>query len=131
MKVGSILRTGDKEKNIILSDLFLNGGIMLRVQIGQAEKEFDGINDIDERWINQQINLRREDGLEVCVRVLIKEQDVDIALTTPTCQSIGGSRAPRKREQEIFELWEKRGLRDRNYSGGNLIAFFKQLKNII
>lgn len=51
-----------------------------------------------------------------------------INLATPTCQPSGrGGRPPNERERAIFELWKNRGLEDKTYSSGSLIAFFKQL----
>jgi len=54
---------------------------MITVRIGETEKE---LGQVDESWINQQINRRRADGITVCVRVFIKKHDVDMVLSTPT-----------------------------------------------
>ncbi len=54
---------------------------MIRVRIGETEKD---LQNVDESWINQQINRRRADGISVCVRVIIKDRDLDMALSTPT-----------------------------------------------
>jgi hypothetical protein len=90
------------------------------------------LENVDEHWINQQINRRREDGLSVCVRVTIKEGDLDMILSTPTCGSGGGGgRPPRPHEKVVFDLWNRRGLNDAHFTGGNLVAFLKQLERII
>jgi hypothetical protein len=101
---------------------------MIKIRIDETEMD---ISSADESWINQQINRRRADGLSVCVRVTIKEGDLDMILSTPTCPSTGGGRPPRPHEQETFNLWNQRGLGERNFTGGNLIAFLKQLRHIV
>lgn len=102
---------------------------MVRIWIGGAERE---LGSVKESWINQQINRRQADGLSVCVRVTVKEGDLDMILSTPTCQAgVSGSRPPRPRERTVFDLWNQRGLSDTNFTGGNLVAFLKQLKNFI
>jgi hypothetical protein len=53
-------------------------------------------------------------------------------LSTPACAvNGGGGRAPNPEEKAIFDLWKKHGLNQMDFSGGNVIAFFKQLKNIL
>lgn len=105
---------------------------MIRVHIDQTKKKFETIDDIDEKWIAQQIRRHRTDKPNVCVKVYIKERNVDIVLSTPTCPaSGGGGRKPRKRENEIFKLWEDRGLKNENYTTGSLISFFKQLRKYL
>lgn len=105
---------------------------LIKIHIENNERQFDDVYNVDESWINQQINKRKEKKEKVCVRVYIKNEFIDILLTTPACgrDRVGG-RAPNPREREIFNLWERRGLREENFSGGNLIAFFKQLRKII
>lgn len=102
---------------------------MISVRIGEAERE---LGNVSESWVNQQINRRREDGISVCVEVIIKEGEFDMRLATPTCVSRGGgSRVPRQSEEKVFTLWRKRGLNDTDFTGGNLNAFLKQLKRIV
>lgn len=102
---------------------------MIRVQIGGDERE---LATADEQWINQQINRRRADGQTVCVRVTVKEGDLSMVLSTPTCGGSGaGGRPPRPQEKEIFNLWNQRGLDDASFTGGNLVAFLKQLKHLL
>lgn len=99
---------------------------MIRVRIGDSERE---LNNVSERWINEQINRRKRDGLSICVRVLINTDQLNLSLATTGCsQSAVQGRAPNRFENEIFDLWEKKGLNNENFTGCNLIAFLKQLK---
>jgi hypothetical protein len=101
---------------------------MIKIKIGADERM---LGDVDNSWVNQQINQRRADGQSVCVRVTIQERDIDLVLTTPTCPSYAGS--PRKlsaQEEKVCDLWEQRGLRKPTFTGGNLIAFLNQLKQL-
>lgn len=99
---------------------------MIRVIIGDSERE---LSNISERWINEQINRRKRDGLAICVRVIINEDHLNLSLTTSGCpQSVTRGRAPNGYESEVFDLWDKRGLNRENFNGGNLIGFLKQLK---
>ncbi|MCL4560111.1 MAG: hypothetical protein M1281_05805 [Chloroflexi bacterium] len=89
------------------------------------------LKEADEYWINQRINRRREDGLSVCVIVTIIENDVNIQLLTPTCYSSGGGSKPlNMSESRVVDLWNQRGLNRSDFTGGNLIAFIKQLQNL-
>jgi hypothetical protein len=102
---------------------------MITIRIGESERDISSAN---ESWINQQINRRKADSLSVCVRVFIKEGDLDMILSTPTCGAArGGGRPPRPHEKSVFDLWNKSGLNKNDYSGGNLIAFLKQLPDIL
>lgn len=100
---------------------------MITVRIAEEERQLDAA---DEQWINQQINRRRADGQTVCVRVTVHKDDLDVVLSTPNCASGGGGRPPRPREREVLDLWNQRGLNDTNFTGGNLVAFLKQLKRL-
>jgi hypothetical protein len=102
---------------------------MVTVTIGAVEATID---QADQGWINQQINRRREDGANVCVRVRIEEPDVSLMLSTPTCGSgAGGSRALTTRESRIVELWRDRGLTERTFASGSVVAFLQQLKRLL
>ena len=103
---------------------------MIRITIGSSERQLKSSLDLDESWINQQINRRREDGQQVCVKVKIRTDSLDFTLATPTCEGLGGRR-PKPHEQEIFDLWKKRGLDKKDFTGGNLVAFIKQLKRLL
>ncbi len=103
---------------------------MISIKIGNEEQP---IESADAQWINQRINQRRAAGQDVCVRVRIQNDRVHLGLATPTCASVGGGGgAPlNAKEQQVVDLWRKRGLSNRDFTGGNLVAFLRQLKNLI
>ena len=103
---------------------------MIRVRIGSDER--DMTESVDEHWINQQINRRRHEGQQVCVQVTVREPGVDAVLSSPGCGSPGGGgRPPNVEEREIFDLWNQRGLNRADFTGGNLVAFLKQLRSLV
>lgn len=97
---------------------------MIKVRIGDVEREFTNKS---ESWINQQINRRRADRIKVCVKVTILQHELNMILMTSNCPRGGGGKQPNHFEKKVFELWEKRGLNSEDFTGGNLIAFLKQL----
>jgi hypothetical protein len=105
---------------------------MITIKIGTSERSYDHIGAIDESWINQQINGLLRDNQAICVRVQIREGDVNMTLATPGCTGAGrGSRPPNTSEQRVFDLWERLGLSKTKFQGGNIIAFLKQARNIV
>jgi hypothetical protein len=101
---------------------------MITLKIGSDSREIRTKSDIDEGWINRQINGRRADGKTVCVQVVIRDTDLHMIFSTPGCGGgLAGGRQPNPSESAIFDLWAKRGLNDSNFTGGNLIAFLHQL----
>lgn len=101
---------------------------MIRITIGDSQRELDRATP---RWVNQQVNRRREDAKRVCVKVVIKESRLDFTLSTPSCQMSGGSRPPRREEREIVDLWDKQGLNGTDFAGGNVVTFLRQLRKKI
>ncbi|MEW6168640.1 MAG: hypothetical protein AB1651_13225 [Pseudomonadota bacterium] len=98
---------------------------MIRVKIGNEERDYGAA---DPQWINQSLNGHRGNGGSPCVRVTVRGDDVDMVLTTAACPKGGGGRVPTQRERELFDLWDKRGLNEPQFTGGNLVAFLKQLR---
>ena len=97
----------------------------IRVKIGSVERD---IKEADPNWINEQINRRRADGAPVCVQVTITRESVDLLLSTSDCPRFaGGSRSLSAQENEIFDRWNKLHLSDKDFSGGNLVAFLRQI----
>ena len=105
---------------------------MIQIQIGSSERRINSIDELEESWINQQVNCRKDDGQNVCVQVAIEQDSINIRLSTPACAINGGcGRPPNQQERAIFDLWGKHGLNQSNFSGGNVVAFFKQLRRIL
>lgn len=100
---------------------------MITVAIGESERPYE---EASPRWVNEQINRRRNDSVTVCVRVMIKKGPIDMTLSTPTCSVGAGGRAPRSEEREVFELWDKLHMNENDFTGGNLVAFLKQIKSL-
>lgn len=98
----------------------------IRVIIGSSERK---INDIEPNWVNEQVNGRKKDGVPICAKVHIQNETVNISLATSDCPCSGGGggRKPNHQEQEIFDLWNKLHLNEKNFSSGNFIAFLKQV----
>lgn len=84
-----------------------------------------------ESWINQQINRRRAEGQNVCVEVSISTSGLNLRLATPGCGSGGGGRPPTANERAVLDLWSKLGLLSGDFTGGNLVAFLKQLRRLL
>jgi hypothetical protein len=99
---------------------------MIKIKIAEDERS---LNEVDAQWINQQINRRKEEGLSVCVRITIKNRNIDMVLSTPNCIIEGAiARSPNPQEKEIINLWNERGLDKQGFTSGNLIAFISQLQ---
>lgn len=102
---------------------------MNRIWIGNAERRLE---EADPQWIHEQLEARRREGANTCVRVSIKVDEADIALETVNCQSRPGARRePNALEESLFDLWEKNRLRDVNFSPGNVVAFIQKVRRLI
>ena len=102
---------------------------MITIRIAATEVPLE---EVDASWINQQINRRRADGAAVCVQVSIAERDANLLLRTPTCgNGAGGGRPPNAREQRVIDLWNERGLNRTDFNGGSVVAFVRQLRNLL
>ena len=100
---------------------------MVKIKIGGNERN---IEEADSSWINQQINRQRKDG-PVCVRVTINNNDVNMVLSSGNCPQGGGGRPPRPKEKEIFELWDKHQLNEKDFPSGQLVSFIKQITKLL
>jgi hypothetical protein len=99
---------------------------MIRVRIGDAERE---LSSVSESWVNQQINRRKADVQSVCARVIIRQDQLNMTLSTPSCPKGTGGRSPNRYEKQVFDLWERRDLNKEQFTVGNFITFLKQLKS--
>ena len=103
--------------------------MMVEIQIGELRRN---LNEVRENWITTQINRRRADGQTVCVRVIIREGSLNISFSTPTCPGRRtGEPAIDNQVKEIVAIWNKNHLNESDFTGGNLIAFLKQLRRLI
>lgn len=99
---------------------------MSKVIIGNSERELEKA---DPQWINEQINRRREAGENVCVRVTIKKNGINLTFATPSCGGRGGGDNPQfnTQENECISLWNKFNLNTDDFASGKLVAFIKQI----
>jgi hypothetical protein len=90
------------------------------------------LSDVDESWVTQQVNRRRRDGLAVCVVVKVETTGLNMTLATSACVGSGGGggRLPNPREQDVFDMWNSLRLNTSDFTGGNLVAFLKQLRRL-
>lgn len=99
------------------------------VRIGDETRNLEAAG---ESWINDQLNRRRKDGQNVCVQVNVNSGGAQVVLTTPGCGGGGGGgRQANAHELDIIELWSKLHLNEAGFSGGNLVAFLKQLRRLV
>lgn len=101
----------------------------IRVHIGSSDKP---LNQVTNDWITQEINNRKRDGQNVCVKVTINGDGVNIVLSSLDCATgRRGGRRPNKKEQKLFSLWKKRGMKNDNIVPGSLISFLNQFSHYI
>ena len=102
---------------------------MFTVHIGELSRK---AHEVEEKWINQQVNRRRREGRAVCVRVEIHDSDACMTLFSCGCALGGGGRwSPNRKQRAIHDLWLKHGLDKCDFTGGHVIAFLKQLRRLV
>lgn len=101
---------------------------MIRVQIGLSDYD---LKDVREDWLNREINGRRHDEIPVCVKVILRADNVDMVLSTPACGSGGGGRPATPQESAILKIWAQQHLNGNDFTGGNVIALLKQIQSLI
>lgn len=54
-------------------------------------------------------------------------------LSSANCETSagGGGRPPSPQEKKVFDLWDQRGLRRADFTGGNLVAFLQQFRHFL
>jgi len=81
---------------------------MITIRIAEAVRSLENIRDIDESWINQQINRRRADNHSVCVQLSIKEGPLNMQLFSAGCTSSGVEQGSRINKNSRFSTYGKR-----------------------
>ena len=101
---------------------------MIKIIIGKSSRVYE---DYTHDWIYQQISNRRNDNLSVCVQITIKHNDIDIILSTGECPSgKPANRKSRPREDELFDLWNKYGLKEKDFNPKQLVKFLDKIAYI-
>lgn len=111
-----------------MQPLLTYGVDMITIRIEGEERD---LSIASEEWINQQISRRRADGQVVCVRVTVRQADLNMVLSTPTCGSKSGGRPPLSQESKVLDLWNQRKLDSVDFTGSNLVAFLKELSRLL
>lgn len=105
-------------------------GEILTVEV-MINGESRRLENLDESWVNRQVNLSRRGGLPLSIEIVIKAPGVDLSLFTPKRPGPRGSGGGVSREQEeVIEAWRDL-IADPGFPGGRLIAFLKHLKQFI
>lgn len=91
-------------------------------KIGGVERRLE---EVEDSWINQQINRRRASREAVCVMVRIDAATAKVTLATPACGGAGGGRPATAEERRIIDLWRRHRLDTHDFTGGKLIAFLR------
>jgi hypothetical protein len=99
---------------------------VIRVRIATTERHLE---DCDGIWF-EQIDRRRQDGLPICIRVMIETGLLNMTLSTGGCPSSNvRGRQPNTAEAKIFSLWERLGLNKDDFSARRLIEFLGQVSD--
>ena len=93
---------------------------MIKVTIGDMQREFESRSDIEEAWINQQIERRRsETGQEPGVRVHVAVGSMNVTFASAACAREGGGDRPLSPlESSLLALWQELDLGGRALVGG-------------
>ena len=105
---------------------------MITAEIGKTRREWNSLDDVEEAWIAQQITERHRAGTPVCVYVRIALNGIDIGMIAGECQP--GSRSSKQLnedERKVLELWSERTRSNGHVEPGDVISFFKQLRQLI
>lgn len=80
-------------------------------------------------WLNKTIHELQSQSIEICLKIFIKFDGVDIVLSCGDCPTgHGGSgRHPNEKEQELFDLWDKLGCKNKPVNAGSVVAFLKHV----
>jgi hypothetical protein len=98
--------------------------VTIWVRIGNDEREY---SERENSWINEQIRRRRAEEGEVCVQVKIDHGAIQLVLFTSDCRLGGRGGHLNRVQNDVFELWKQMHLNEKDFTGGNLIAFLRQV----
>lgn len=102
---------------------------MVTIQIGDSMPH--NLAQADAHWINEQINRRRKEGLQITLEVRIQEGDADLFFRTPAISGRGGGKKYTPLERQIIDLWVRHGLSNPGFPGGELVAFVTHLRKLL
>ncbi len=97
---------------------------MAYVQIGSAQRSLEDA--LRGGWIPQQIQGRRHDGVDACVRVYLPEASLTLQTADCPC-GLGGGGGLNGVQASIVESWRRHGLDQPGYPPGALVAFLRDV----
>lgn len=103
---------------------------MITVAINNSKRSND---DINQRWIQHEVNSSRSAGLSACVKVTIKKKDIDLYFVSKTCSRGGGggiSRPFTPDELYLIDKWRKIGFEEMDVNAGMLVHFMQEISRI-
>lgn len=99
---------------------------MITVWISGQERE-----GVDQGWIAQTMEALRRQGADICVRVHVVADGIDVGLSAGSCPPSPGGRRARPAEQRILDSWEACGIRSAEPNPGRLIQCLKRVEQAI
>ncbi len=101
----------------------------IKVKIGDSERVWG--RDADTSWFAEQIRVRQENGVSVCVVITINGRDIDnLIFAAGECGgSRGGSGTPNytSEEMRVIETWKRIGVSESPVNPGKITAFMQQI----
>lgn len=103
--------------------------MMITIKIGTSERRGREIN---ERWIQDQINTQKRKGEDVCVRVKINCTGVDLTFSTENVDNMKDwkPRSYSKKEELVIDEWMKKGIPTKTVHPGMVVSFWEFAKRI-
>lgn len=103
------------------------------VKIGQANREWQSLDDVQESWITQHIIERQRSGQPVCVYASIETSDIDVGMIAGQCPQYSSRPGPPLSQEslKVLELWREIVGRNGHVHPGDVIAFFKRVRRLV
>jgi hypothetical protein len=103
---------------------------MSTISIGGAERP---LAVADAGWIAAAFETHAHAGQPPCVRVTIRDGNVDMNLQTPNCaaRTGGGGRPPSREESEVSRLWNMEGLSSTRFTAAQVAAFVECVGHLL